>query len=146
MKIKCLPGRPQHQNQFQPPHKKVIFDTHTKQCIFRTPTKTHKLISTPSLKPSQFRPHSNIKSILMPRHKIQVNLDHGTKNKAFPTATPKASQFRFLRRNRSQFPSTSLKSSQFRRLRNNQVMFGLERKKQVNFGGQDNNQENRPPH
>ena len=52
---------------------------------------------------SKFRSHCKFKSILMPRHKNQVDFDPETKTKSFSTPTQKLSQFQSLHRNQVKF-------------------------------------------
>ena len=72
----------------------VNFDIHTKTKSISIPYTKYKLVSTLSLKWSQFPSSLNIKSITMPRYKNRVNFDTYTKYKSCTTATQKRTQFR----------------------------------------------------
>ena len=108
-----FPSRHWNQVNFDPPRKKQAnFDPNTKTKSHSIPHTKIKVISTPPLKPSQFDPHSKVKSIF-PAYKNQVNFDHPRKNQV--NLSPKKHKS-FLARTHN--------PSQYRSIHSNQIIFG----------------------
>ena len=85
MKTKRISARTQ-QNQFRAPLQKSQFRYSLKRSQFRSPTQNQV----------DFDPHSNIKSISMPRHKNRVKFDVDTKNKSLSTTQIKTKSISML--------------------------------------------------